>query len=516
MRKSSAASRRQDRAEPRTREANAEIKQQAISGMLSVAGSRLASRVLGQVFTIFLVRILAPGDFGLMAMAGIFTSLFNLFQDMGLARAVVQRAEIDDEYLSTAFWGNLASGAVLCAVGVAGAVVIARIFNQPLVQPVFAALSVRFIFAGASTTQSAILSRELKFFTLESRSVVSVVVGGAVGLGLALLGAGVWSLVGQALAMAFSQMVLLWFVTSWRPKLLFSWTKFTDLWQFGSNVLGSRIFSYAVKYADNFFIGRALGATMLGFYSFGYVLFLSPMIDTSIIVGRVVFSAFSRLQDDVDRLRQGFMLTTRYLSFFVFPALVGFFLVAQDLVVTIFGDKWLPAVPVVRVLIVAGLLASHSNIWASVFTAMGKPEWLFRWSFVSACLYVPAFYVGLHYWGIVGVAVGYTLSTLLLVPVQLALVQYLLRFRMREYLGILAPMFIASAVMGGCVFLSQVWLTGEGVHAPIRLITAVIVGVSTYLLVIVLIQRQLLTGLVGILTDLRRPQKRRRLAEEAV
>ncbi|MGQ0568389.1 MAG: lipopolysaccharide biosynthesis protein [Armatimonadota bacterium] len=497
------------------REANADIKQQAVSGMLSVAGSRLASRVLGQLFTIFLIRLLAPGDFGLMAMAGIFTSLFNMFQDMGLARAVVQRAEIDDEYLSTAFWGNLASGVVLCAVGVAGAVVIARIFNQPLVQPVFAALSVRFIFAGASTTQSAILSRELKFFTLASRSVASVVVGGAVGLGMALLGAGVWSLVGQTLATSFALMVLLWLATSWHPKRLFSWTKFTDLWQFGSNVLGSRIFSYAIKYADNFFIGRALGATMLGFYAFGYVLFLSPMIDTSIIVGRIVFSAFSRLQDDADRLRRGFMLTTRYLSFFIFPSLVGFFLVAEDLVSTIFGDKWLPAVPVVRVLIVAGLLASHSNIWASVFTAMGKPEWLFRWSFVSACLYVPAFYIGLH-WGIVGVAVGYTLSTLLLVPVQLALVQRLLRFGMGEYLRVLGPVIIASAVMGVCVFLSQVWLTGEGVPASIRLISAVIVGVSTYMLAIVLIQRQLLIGLVGILSDLRRPQRRRRLAEEAL
>lgn len=484
--------------------------------MLWMGGARLTTQVLDQIFTIVLVRLLAPGDFGLMAMAGVFTSLLNIFSDMGIARAVVQRADIDDEYLSTAFWGNMLSGAVLCIVALAASVPVTQLYGQPLVQPVLAALSLRFIFAGASATQIAILTREMKFATFTTRNVTSTIIGGIVGLAVAFRGLGVWSLVAQALAIYLSRSVLLWVVTSWRPRRLFSWEKFKDLWYFGSRVMGSRIFSYVVKQGDNFLIGRALGVTMLGYYAFAYGLFFSPLIDISLIVGRVTFSAFSRLQEDRQMLRRAFMLTTRYVSLFAFPVLFGFFLVTPDLVAVVFSQKWMPSVPVLRILLIAGLLSTHHSIWASIFQAMGKPDWLLKWSAVSAFLYVPSFVVGLR-WGIVGVAVGYLVSTLVLVPIQLMLVQRLLHFRMREYLATFQPILVASGAMGVCVVLMQAWLAAQGVHVAVRFAGAVLVGVLSYTIVVLLIQRELVGELLHALRDLRRPRRgRRRLAEEAV
>lgn len=497
-------------------EPSAGIKAQAVSGMLWMGGARFATQVLDQIFTIVMVRLLAPGDFGLMAMAGVFTSLLNIVSDMGIARAVVQRADIDDEYLSTAFWGNMLSGAVLCIVAIAASVPITRLYGQPLVQPVLAALSLRFILAGVGATQIAILTREMKFASFTIRNVTSTIAGGIVGVALAFKGLGVWSLVAQALTIYVSKCVLLWVATSWRPRRIFNWAKFVDLWYFGSRVLGSRIFGYVVKQCDNFLIGRALGATMLGYYAFAYGFFLSPLIDISFIVGRVTFSAFSRLQDDLQRLRLAFMLTTRYISFFAFPVLFGFFLVTPDLVAVVFGQKWMPSVPVLRILLIAGILSSHHNIWASIFQARGKPDWLLKWSAVSAFLYVPAFIVGLR-WGIVGVAAGYLVSTLVLVPVQLMLVQRLLHFRMREYLATFQPILIASGAMGVCVVLMQGWLAAQDVPVAGRFAGAVLIGALSYSIVVVLIQRELVMELVRVLRGLRRPRRgRHRLAEEAV
>lgn len=490
------------------------IKQQTVSGILWMGGARFGTRILEQSFTIVLVRLLAPGDFGLIAMAAVFTTMFNLFSDMGIARAVIQRRDVDDEYLSTAFWGNFASGIVLCALAVVAAEFIAEFFRQPLVAPVFAVLSLRFVFAGMNATQDAILSRQMKFSTITIRNIISIIVGGSLGVGVALGGGGVWSLVGQALGTAFTRTVVLWFATPWRPAFRFSWQKFRDLWHFGSRVLGGQVFSYVIKQSDNLLIGKILGPTLLGFYAFGYGMFLSPLVDIGLIVGRVIFPAFSLIQQDVERFRRGFLMATTYVTLFTLPALVGLFLVAPDLIPVLFGPKWLPSVPVVRVLLIAAILQLPTTLWAAVFMAKGRPDWLLKWGFVSACLYVPAFFVGLR-WGIVGVATGYTISTAVLIPVQLQLVRRLVGFRMREYLGSIQNVAAASAFMAFCVVLIRSFLTVQGAHPALRLAAAVAVGVTTYGGVVALIQRDLITGLVQMVVDLRRP-RRPSLAQGAV
>lgn len=488
------------------------IKQQAVTGMLWMAGGRLGTQFLDQIFTILLVRLLAPGDFGLMAMAGVFTSLLRIFSDMGLAPALVQRAKLDDDYLSTAFWGNFLFGFIICGLAVLGSGAIAQFFHQPLLQPVVAALSLRFIFAGTTATQEAILSRELKFAVLTSRNVISIVLGGLLGVILAISGAGVWSLVGQSLGVFVSRAALLWVVTSWRPRRVLSPPKFMELWAFGSRVLGSRFFGYVIKQFDNLLIGRMLGPVLLGYYAFAYGLFLVPLVDISLIVGRVAFSAFSRLQQDMARLRRAFMMTSTYISLFAFPALFGLFLVTKDFVAVLFGEAWLPAVPVLRVLLIAGLLQSHTTIWSSMIQAMGKPGWLLRWAFLSVCLYAPSFLIGIR-WGIVGVATAYTASTLILIPVQFSLVQRLLGFQLKDFLSAVQPPLMAAGVMAVCVWLSQVWLTGQGVQAPARFVAAVGAGALSYTLAVLLIRRRLVIDLMHVLSETRRPQ-RSRLAKE--
>jgi O-antigen/teichoic acid export membrane protein len=485
------------------------IKEQAVTGMLWMGGYRFGTQIIDQTFTIILVRLLAPSDFGLMAMVAVFTTLFFVFADMGLASpALIQRLDLDEEYLSTAFWSNFVGGLVLCAIALGGGELIARFYAQPLVHPVFAALSLRFVFAGASATQLALLQRQMRFSTFAWRNVWGVVLGGAVGIGLALLGAGVWSLVGQAVSGSFFRAVLLWVTTPWRPRRLFSWEKFRHMWNFGVRVLGSRIFGQVVKQADNLMIGRVYGAQLLGYYAFAYGLFLGPLVDISIVVGRVAFAALARLQQDVERVRRGYLLTVKYISLIMFPALLGALLVAHDLVAVVFGPKWLPAVPVLRVLLIAGLLQSHSNMSGSIFMAMGKPDWLLKWSFASACLYVPAFFIGLR-WGIVGVAVGYTVSTVILIPVQVSLIQRLLRMRLADYFLTFTPFAAAAAVMGVCVYFAQAWLIANGVSVAPRLAASIAVGMVSYAAAVMLLQRNLIRELRQIIRGVRRPSGRR-------
>ncbi|HEU4760635.1 MAG TPA: MOP flippase family protein [Dehalococcoidia bacterium] len=488
------------------------LREQAAGAALWMSGSRVANQALDQAFTLVLVRLLAPGDFGLIAMAGVFTALLNVVSDMGIARAIVQRQEVDEEYASTAFWGNLTMGVILSGLAFVLSGPIARVYGEPKVQPIFAALALRFLIAGTGATQVAMLWRGLKARALVIVNLVGITAGGATGISLALAGAGVWALVGQALVTVFGRSMLLWLLTSWRPVARFSWVKFKDLWGFGSRLLGARIFRYVVVQMDNLLIGRTMGHTALGFYAFAYGMFLSPLIDLSHIIGQVSFSMFSRLQEDLPKLRHAFLTISRYMTLFALPSLVGFFLIAPDLITLAFGAKWLPAVPVLRILLLASLLQMHTSLWSMLFGAMGRADWVFTWSVAAACVYVPAFVIGLR-WGIAGVAAGYTVSTLVLMPFQLALVVRLTGLRLADYIRSLQPLVLASLVMAGIVWLVQARANSLGATSWARLGLAIPVGVVSYAVVVLAVQRDLVADLWRTLLGLRR-RPRPELAKE--
>jgi O-antigen/teichoic acid export membrane protein len=486
------------------RVAVADMKRQAVSSSLWVTGARLAARSLDQVLLIVLARLLVPKDFGIIAMAGVFTRMLGLFSTMGVTPAIIQRANVDDEFLSTAFWGNLITGVVFTLVGVGIAGLIGKFYNEPLVGAVFSVLTLRFVLAGMSVIPNALFARQFKFALMEMREMAGVAVGGCTGIGLALAGVGVWSLVAQVVLGDVAGMLLLWHATPWRPRRVFVWARFRELWAFSGQMLGAQVSNYAVKYFDNLLVGKTLGAVMLGYYSFAYSLFLAPLIDISLTVGRVTFSAFSRLQEDAHRLRQGFLLATKYVGLCAAPVLMGLFLIAPDLIRVVFGAKWMPAVSVLRILSIAGFFKSQSIVWTSVLPAVGRVDVLFRLSVGSALIYVPAFFVGLH-WGIVGVAVAYTFSTLILVPWQLAHVQRVLVLRTRDYVSALRPAVLACAVMGGCVVLGQEWMGATGTPAAARLASTVGLGIASYASAVMLIQRELVFELARAIAPAHAP-----------
>ena len=175
------------------------------------------------------------------------------------------------------------------------------------------------------------------------------------------------------------------------------------------------MFDYFVRQMDNLLVGRYLGATALGYYTFGYSAFLAPLNDIGLL-NRVFFPALSRLQDDAVRFKSAFMRATQYITMVTLPMLVGLALVAPLAVSVVFSEKWLPAVPVIRVLTVAGFLRLLATFWPTGLEAAGRPGLRLRLSMFSVVLYLPAFVVGLR-WGIIGVAAGYLVATILLMPV---------------------------------------------------------------------------------------------------
>ncbi len=478
------------------------IRTVALQGMFWLGGQRIGVRILDQVFTIVLVRILTPRDFGLVALASVLTGVFSVFTFSGLAAAIVQRREIDDEYLSTAFWANVAVGLVLFGVSAASSRFYGVFVREPLAGTLVIVLSLRFVIDAAATTQAALISRRMQYRALALRPLMGALVGGVIGVVMAFKGLGVWSLVGQMLGAGVAGAIALHYGAKWTPRLYFSWRKLRELWSFGGPILMARLFGYGIRNTDNLLVGRYLGSVALGFYALAYTVFLVPMVDIGFPMRQVMFSALSRIQEDANRLKQSFLLATGYVTMIALPVMVGLSIVAALMVEIVFGAKWLPAAPVMSILALAGFLQLMLDLGPSGLQAVGRADLHMRLAFFSLLLYVPAFAVGLR-WGITGVAVGYLIATAILAPIQWRYVAPVLGVTVRELWAVIYPSVVGCAVMAAAVTSVKWVLADAGAPKIVSLVILVILGVAVYGAMTWTIQRQAVLKLVRMVSEIR-------------
>jgi PST family polysaccharide transporter len=469
----------------------------AVRGMMWVGGERLGTRVVDQLFTIVLARLLVPSHFGTIALATVLTGFVSLFTYMGLGTAIIQRKEVDDADLSTAFWANISTGVVLFGVVAAASRLLGMFVQNSEVPVVASTLALRFVLAGGSVVQVALLSRQMNYRALSVRTILSTLVGGVVAVTLAYAGAGVWALVGQALTTTVVSTIALYVATGWRPKRIFSWERFRSLFSFGAPILISRMLNFSIRNVDNLLIGRFLGAQALGYYALGYTVFLAPLVDLGLIVNQVLFASLSRVQDESERLRRGFLDATEAVALVTLPMMVGLSLVAAFFVEVFFGARWLPSAPVISVLALAGFLRLLTTLGPAGLQAAGRPDLQLRWTVISILLYLPAFYVGLR-WGIVGVATGYLIATAILTPIEFGFVTRVIGVRVHELVRALSPSVVGSAVMALVVWSIRQGLLALGLPKLVVLIVLIVAGIVSYLAAVWVLQRRALRRLVAL------------------
>jgi O-antigen/teichoic acid export membrane protein len=452
-----------------------------LTGASWIALSRIAAQALSLVSVTVVARALSPEAYGLVGMAQLVIGFVSLFQDLGTSSAVVQRREVDQRFLSTIWWLNLALSTLLAGICWVLSPLAADFYHEPAVQKVLRILGLGFILAAGSTVQAALLSRSLQFRSLAIRDIISSATGLVVAIIMAYSGAGVWALVGASLSTTAVSTVLVMILARWAPSFSFSWPDIRSIARFGANLSAFNLINYFARNADNALVGRYLGAGPLGYYQLAYRMMLYPVENISQTLGRALFPAFTKMQDDYGRFRVAYLRACAAIAFLTFPLMIGALILADELVRVLLGPKWVPTIPVFQILALVGMVQSISTTVGQIYIATGRTDLMLRWGTLFVSLIVVGFAVGLP-WGIQGVAIAYAIViAAIVIPVFWAAFR-IIDLPLLDLWRALWPGLKCTLIMAVVVLTLHQALARTAPHWPIiRLAACSLVGAVVYL-----------------------------------
>lgn len=468
------------------------LKKRTVINIIWAGFGSIGSQAIHYVVLLVLAWILSPEEFGLIGIAMIFILFTQSITELGFGAAIIQHPDIGEPGLSTAFWANLGLGILLALMTYYAAVPITTFIGDVNAAPLLEALSVIFPIAAISVVPKALLEKNLSFRILTTRDFASEVAYGVVGIVMALLGYGVWSLVGAAIANRVFNTIAIFRIVSWRPKFSFNYDSFRNLLDFGGYAMVASVLNKAVANIDYFVVGRWLGTEALGYYTLAFQLSVVPERRLILVIQRVIFPTFSIVQDNIKKLTAGFIESLRYLYMILSPLTLFGIVLAPWFIRTLYGDKWQASILPMQILFIAGFFYGFEVV-EMVYYAKGKPHlriWIIGIRIVLFVFFAAMFGVSN---GIVGIALSLTLSVAIAALVSIYIV---VRFTLSNWKSILQPIWIAirSALVAGFPVIVLLIMFREeiaGIPSWLIMISAGLVLVTLYLLTVLIFYPQL-------------------------
>jgi len=450
--------------------------------------------------TAILARLLAPADFGYIAMATVVTEFAALFGAFGFTDVLIQRRVINRLQLDTVFWASLLLSIALASLVLLLSILAGWLFNSVEVGPLLRVLSITFVLNSLTAVSWVILSRLLRFQAEFWAQLGSVAIRSSVAIAFAYAGFGMWSLVAGALAGCLSSVVLSFVIVPFVPRF-----KFHKAFIMGNLRLSSYYFMGGVLYyvnmsADLLLIGRYLGATSLGYYQNARSLTDEIRARFAAPLQNVLFPAFSSIQGQTADLQTLFMRGGRLLATVIFPVGFGVSATSAELVAVLYGDKWQQMIPMVSLFGLAAAIRGSTAISGPLLNGSGRVGLALKYNIYNTILMLFGVIITLQY-GIVAVAVAVTISSIFpLLVYRLGL--KIIGLNTRHMILILGPPAAAASAMWAIIFSLQPIVNSIMTVGPARLLVLVGIGVVVYPLVLLIISRRHLMDLRQVLNKL--------------
>ncbi|HXI09339.1 MAG TPA: lipopolysaccharide biosynthesis protein [Thermodesulfobacteriota bacterium] len=466
---------------------NVPLRTKVLKSFLWLSTGTFAGQLVSWVSTILVIRLLAPSDYGLMAMGSSFIALLSMLSELGISAAIIQTEHLKDEDIRKIFGLVLITNLAGCAISILASPYVAAFFNEPKLVPLIRLLSLNFVIISLYLVPQSLFIREMDFRKKAHIDILSQVGASAVTLVLAFLGMGVWALATGVLsihaikALGFNMARPAWVSPSFRFKDTEALTKF------GITVAGSRILYYVYMEADKVIIGKFLGNEILGIYAVSLNLASMAVEKVVPIIIQITFSAYSRAQNDVAWIRRNLLRTAHIIAFLSFPVFLGMAAIAPEAIPLILGARWATiVVPFQFLCLVMPLKALNSILSPAVF-AIGKPKVdLVNMAITSASM-AGALLVGVQA-GLMGICIAWVTAYPVIFCVTCVMYLRALTLPFTDYAAELAFPAGASVLTMGAVLLVK--RTVNSALAPLpSLILIIISAILVYLALVVIFKR---------------------------
>lgn len=446
----------------------ASLKEKTAKGLLWGAVSNGVQQVLGLAIGIILGRLLTPGDYGMMAMIGIFTTIAVTIQNSGFTSAIINKKDAGHRDYNSVFWFNVIAAAALYAILFAAAPLIADFYHEERLVPLCRYTFVGVLIVSLSTAQGAYLAKHIMVREAAKSGMTGMVVSAAVGVAMAAAGFGYWAIATQNNVFVAVNAAMLWHYSPWRPSLNINFGPVKGMMRFSMKVLATTIISHVNNNVLNILLGRFFSPPSVGSYNQAYQWSSKGFYLVQGMVQQVAQPVLAELNGQGGRQLGALRKMVRFTAFLSFPLMLGLGLVARELIVVAITEKWLPSAELLQVLCVSGTVIPLHTVFSNMVLSKGRSD-INLWCTVCLGLVEIAMMLCIWPYGIRTMVVAYAAVNIAWVFVWFFFVSRLTGYGIVAFLSDVLP-FAAGAA---AVMAATGWATASISILPLQLVARV-------------------------------------------
>ena len=456
------------------------LKEKSISSMLWALAERFGTQGTSFIVSIILTRVLLPADFGLIGMIAIFMTMGYSLIDSGLSSSLIRTKNASQIDYSTVFFINIIGSLLIYALIYLTAPLIAKFYNQVVLVDLIRVYSIGFIITAFTAIQQTRLTKELNFKVQLFIGMPSIVISGIFGIIMAHNGFGVWSLVYMYLINQILSSIQFWWVSKWTPSFIFDFDVLQKHLNFGYKITLSGLLNTLFSNIHHVIIGRMYSVDLLGFYTRSIMLKKYPVTNLSSALNKVTFPLFSQIQDDPIRLKKAYKKLMQLVVFIVAPMMIGAAVLAEPLFITLFTEKWVPAVPFFQIMCISGILYPLHSYNLNILKVFGRSDLFLKLEVVKKGILLITVAMTM-WWGIIPMLIGQVIDSYLAYWINSRYSGKFINYPAKEQLSDVIGSFVLAIVMGGLIFLLDLFIF-KNQHDLLRVILGFLIGATSYYL----------------------------------
>lgn len=451
------------------------LKNKAVKGVIWSSIERFSVQGIQFLVMIIMARLLTPKDYGLVGMLTIFIAIAQSLIDSGFSQALIRKQDRSETDNSTVFYFNIVVGFLLYLIFFAIAPWVADFYETPELCTLMRVISLSVIFNSLAVVQRALLTVNINFKTQAKASLSAAIVSGIIGISMAYYGFSYWSIAAQQLINLGLNTLLLWVFTKWRPKAIYSWKSFKELFAFGSKLLASGLLDVVYRNMYLLVIGKVFSASSLGYYTRAHQFAEFPSSNLTGIMQRVTYPVLCQIQNDDQRLAQIYRRFLRVSAFIIFPLLVGLSAVAEPFVIMLLKEQWLFAATLLQIICFSMMWYPIHAINLNLLQVKGRSDLFLKLEIIKKTIAVIVLCITIPM-GLIAMCIGQICTSLISLIINTYYTGKLINVGFIKQIRDLLPTLLLSLSMWVIVYYSISFIPGT----LYQLLAGILIGIIYY------------------------------------